>query len=679
MEATPCVLEVFGESPKTACESQSLPMETLRIRIIIENRFVNPMRLSDFIPSVSFCVFRGRFCLLLLGVFLSLGGSAFADTFKCTMVSKSVILREGGFIPMDFSLEYEGRGFQEGRFEVEIVLTGEVLSRTRSPELVIAAGVRPVSLLIAPPQYRSAAEMMLRMRFVAKGKTWELGEQSFITRGMGKSSLVLGMFHAGRVQSEIEDEWQRSLRLESVHPDVFNENLNMATVIDRVDVEEMPTRTLDYCRFDIVCLNNATFAAAKEKQLDALMRWVEAGGSVCLSTNGLGLGEHHTAFLARIISADDGTKSKDGSISRHRVELGRAVIISRPLTSELLQSNDWKAAAGFLWKLHSGLVALLESQGTPGIFLNDQDYYNRGYQNSHHYIMSLMNEMAEERRDFVTQIPTWTIIALLAAFLILIGPGDYLVLGWLLRRRWTWIAFPVLCLLCTWSISALADHYLGSSDRRQVIRIVDLSKDGRVLREVRYEMSFSAKNRVFQTPVKNGAAVPMDLSQSLGRGRSDTPLSTTEWQSAGSEIFNQPASQWTLSTVCITTFSEGTDDSGVPWQDLRFKKSGDKLEVITGDTTGKSGWIFRLNESPHLVRGNYEHVNFSCMENLISQPGNGTLGKVITQKSPQLDAGLGDLTLENLTQEGWRHVVAWKRTPEGISLYRRPLKMEEQP
>ena len=100
------------------------------------------MRLSDFIPSVSFCVFRGRFCLLLLGVFLSLGGSAFADTLKCTMVSKSVILREGGFIPMDFSLEYEGRGFQEGRFEVEIVLTGEVLSRTRSPELVIAAGDR---------------------------------------------------------------------------------------------------------------------------------------------------------------------------------------------------------------------------------------------------------------------------------------------------------------------------------------------------------------------------------------------------------------------------------------------------------------------------------------------------------------------------------------------------------
>ncbi len=80
-------------------------------------------------------------------------------------------------------------------------------------------------------------------------------------------------------------------------------------------------------------------------------------------------------------------------------------------------------------------------------------------------------------------IPIQFLILSLVVYILLIGPGDYYVLGWFKARRFTWILFPLLTVCFSWGMLRLTNYVMGTNDRLSKIRIVDLDQAGKVLRE----------------------------------------------------------------------------------------------------------------------------------------------------------------------------------------------------
>jgi hypothetical protein len=110
----------------------------------------------------------------------------------------------------------------------------------------------------------------------------------------------------------------------------------------------------------------------------------------------------------------------------------------------------------------------------------------------------------------VRLIPFSALIGMLVVFLLLIGPADYFVLGWLRRRRFTWLLFPATSLAFTVATVLMANHYLGLRDQRRSLLVVDLAQDGTALRWNRYELVFAARDKQSATELKDALWAPLD-------------------------------------------------------------------------------------------------------------------------------------------------------------------------
>jgi hypothetical protein len=98
---------------------------------------------------------------------------------------------------------------------------------------------------------------------------------------------------------------------------------------------------------------------------------------------------------------------------------------------------------------------------------------------------------------------------LLGAFVLIIGPADYYLLGLLRRRKLTWILFPATSLVFTIATVLIADYYLGLRDQRRSLTVVDLAADGTALRWNRFELVFAARDRQSVTELKDALWVPL--------------------------------------------------------------------------------------------------------------------------------------------------------------------------
>jgi hypothetical protein len=105
----------------------------------------------------------------------------------------------------------------------------------------------------------------------------------------------------------------------------------------------------------------------------------------------------------------------------------------------------------------------------------------------------------------VQMVPLSLIGAVLAAYIVVIGPVDYFVLGLLRMRRLTWILFPVVTIAFAVFTLFLSRWYLGTNDSRQAIEINDIVKGGTTARRTRIELLFLSRAREVGTDVQNGA------------------------------------------------------------------------------------------------------------------------------------------------------------------------------
>jgi hypothetical protein len=99
---------------------------------------------------------------------------------------------------------------------------------------------------------------------------------------------------------------------------------------------------------------------------------------------------------------------------------------------------------------------------------------------------------------------------MLTLFVLMIGPVDYAVLGWLRRRRYTWVLFPVMTAAFTVVTMWMANRYLGHGDHRRALVFVDIGEHGVVLRQDRYELLFAGHDQSVGMNVQDGLWAPME-------------------------------------------------------------------------------------------------------------------------------------------------------------------------
>jgi len=155
--------------------------------------------------------------------------------------------------------------------------------------------------------------------------------------------------------------------------------------------------------------------------------------------------------------------------------------------------SDWPATSLLVQKLISESMSPVAGASLGGRAL------------THSGITDLATQLraAQEQFPSVDRLSTWAVMALLATYLLVIGPVDYLLVHYILRRpQLTWVTFPVTVLiavgLALWG--AVATN--GSQMRINQIDLVDVDGSSQMLRSKSWLTVYGSQTRRYRVDVR---------------------------------------------------------------------------------------------------------------------------------------------------------------------------------
>lgn len=675
-----------------------------------------------------------RVAALLLPLFSP--ALALAAPLTAELLTGDLHLRKAAPIPLEVRITNHTQSIIEGRIELTLLRGGTAAAIHRSGELVIQPGARVVPLsLPSLPEAEDGDGLGAQIRFTGKSGELDLGRQQIGIFGLGANQFILAIPRAGRRLAEMDTARERGIYLESLRPALDKAPwLAITTIVAPLTAEQIPRHPLGWCAYDAVMLDGPAFAAAGEKQLTSLARWVEGGGSVFVCTNdppAAGLGAHHVAFLQRLAASQPAVSfsigengrvtwaSRDAGPRMFRTGIGRAVIATAtPASRDEYKHKSWREAVAWLWKVRADHRGTIAREGTLDNDWAKEGQAYRGFDDPRRndWEWDAANGFSALTPGAPRQLPLAVVAGVLGLLLVLIGPGDWMVLGWLRRRRWTWFVFPVLSAGFAWWMAHLSGKYLGVADRTGMIRLVDVGGDGRVLREVRYEMLFPANDREWTHDLRDAIAVPVPrpgerfitfppVEGTVGfRIRTPDAPAVSEWSSPGHFTLRRSVRQWTPALVRVTSFPDAKDDSGIDWNAAEESvktagaatlvpdaeddsendlKAEDEVSVKLGSRAGLHAADFVQGEWSGIDTGKLEsspryfpvspngpgispHVGETLpMREQFARQAQGFLNGLLVGRSPQAAGGLGDADTDQRT------LVAWRRVGNAIHIFRR--------
>jgi hypothetical protein len=494
--------------------------------------------------------------VLLATVFLA-GKLVAAEKLVGDLIPLGLRARNSAPIPVEARFKWDGTRVLEGKLELEFLEGNRVLGRFRTDDLALTTGEQRFRMLLPPLQQPfSDSQVEVRMKFVTADEVMDLGSSSLTLPTKSERALSLGWCNARVDSAALALDLEQSLALERFSPTLTpSEHRQLFTSMVRLNPEDLPIQPLAYTAFDVMVLTAEGFSEAHEGQLQTLARWVKGGGSVCVFVGG-GLQSHHLAFLNELIDtnstgpvfiADNAGNLLPGmkKISCLRSGVGRSVIVAGNLQPDPgLDSQAWREAVAFLWKIRDRQKqAILESghwqQSTNADW--EASFPTESYQGGTVRMrrpprwpppaapmptMAYGVQASSLGAELITQlmpktvrlIPFPALLGTLGVFVLMIGPVDYYFLGWLRRRRYTWVLFPAISIVFTLGTVLMANHYLGLRDQRRSLIVVDMDKDGTPVRWNRYELVFAARDRQSITEMKDALwssletdVMPMDF------------------------------------------------------------------------------------------------------------------------------------------------------------------------
>jgi hypothetical protein len=544
--------------------------------------------------------------------------------------SSHPVIRSGA--PFTLELEFESTfpDVIEGPLELTFSDGDRIHMRFHTTPIAIPADAKTSISILLPALAcrRNADESQVDVVLDARRKTFRFGKHDFRLPLRGMRQFVIGV--VGMSQVDV-GELARHLSLDEFRPPKLHRQ-NFATNVVELDPHRISGDTIGLYPYDVVVLAGQHFSVLSARQLETVAAWTESGGAVVVVPTGP-LTDAHRNFLAKVrgISRDDLPLDALGHLAplaaNDRNQLvtvgfafGRAVVLrSIPQfaangTPSTVSRSEWIRALGFLWNVHADQVesmltvgswkmpsppprkaaesknSFAASGGAAGLKMSVPDLRYLAYADPG----GLKPEepaAADQLRDLlfpadVRVVPFGIVIGLLASFLIAVAPADYWILGWLRRRRYTWIVFPCVSLFFTTLTVCIAGYYSGNTDHRGALVIVDVGQSGRPLRTSRIVHVVTADTHTLVAEIHDGLFARTEVQPAqLGVARPNDPLDALpaleddelayEGRVPSAYSVSWPSKQWSPAMHRVTRAGMDVELPQIDWAVL------DRLDLST--------------------------------------------------------------------------------------------------
>lgn len=552
-------------------------------------------------------------CAVLL-VFVAVPGVVAAQGVVDTRLRLSVAPQFGAFrgqapLALSVTLHWADPALLEGRLKLRWFVDQTHLGTYLSPETALAESSITRSILLPPViMPHDEAIFSIQGQFETADRVYDLDIHDVAVPLDWRRTFLVGLCREPPLRMGVDElppgsgvrtRLIESLRLEEFFSERFQAR-ELSTLVVEISPEDLPRTPLRLLSFDLLVIPADRFERLEPDQWESLAAWVEAGGSLCCLINSP-LTEEQVDIVNRLTGHDPVDapylRTAEGEllpvtggsvgIDLYRPALGRLAIVRGPVN---VDTRQWQRALLFLWKARQDAI---------GEWERGKLWPQRATVDRHGYQLPLtfepMRHLAAGEMtslllpESIQGLPLVSVAALLVLFLMLIAPGDYFLLGWLRRRRWTWVLFPAMSLLFTWVTMTLAERHLGTSSLGRSITIIDLSADGRPVRATRIDLLYAASNRMERTEQQEASLmVPIDPgTRDTGAARHRTPQPPKyepPWSYVGNlpgrHIVERTVRQWSPRLSRTTTIGppDTPDDSplaGFDWASITREQLDD--------------------------------------------------------------------------------------------------------
>lgn len=477
-------------------------------------------------------------------ILLSVSSANAAGPLRLKLSPVTSNIRSDAPISLNVHLDWASPSLVEGRLELTCFDGEKLLHRNVGSEVALFVGDRH-SRTILPPMSLSKdlSAMTVRARFLTETSDYDLGSFDVRVPVYWRRSFVIGIV-VPKANSRVAGsaELAQSLRLDQLGENEIPGN-QLVSIPSEITPDDLRASGLGLFSFDVLALTNPGFKALGEEQLDAISSWAEAGGSVFVIADSRN-SPAQSKFLNRIAGIPDndpgmlmnsdafppgGISDRGDQLRMYRPGLGRSVLLYADERPDAVL--DLKEAAAHLWKIRSKMQSEFRDIGTSnqlsmrllGAEFDQFDDSQLMYSPFQQVRLAEMDSLSSILLpDAVRSIPLSVVIVILALFLAAIVPFDYYVLGHFNCRRFTWLLVPVVSLVFTGFTASLGSSYLGSTDYRTSLELVDLTTGNRVIRSSRFEMLFTATQKDVATELKQTLYTPVNLRSGLQENESNS-------------------------------------------------------------------------------------------------------------------------------------------------------------
>lgn len=660
--------------------------------------------------------------LLLLGIAAGARPAQAAEGLSVKLKSLVPRSRSDAPIGVEAEFDWKGRALLEGRLEMTFKNGNELMGLCRSAEMSLTSGLQRFRMLLPAMSVANRNwPLNADVCFVTERGRVELDSCILFVSSVSERSLVVCASDPWEGLNPQHSRVAQSLRLERFNPDPGKPSeTTLFTFPARLRPEELPTYPLGYCSYDIVSLAGDGFSYVQRRQLEALRRWVQAGGSVCVLPQGP-LKPYHAAFLNDLAGGGKPAFGLDekgyletvsgfpmAGIGMYASGLGRSVVVLRSLDSDSdFDAYPWRQAVAFLWKIRADQVDHIANDGKwrtgqkqrsmrparyPGEYSPRTGFQRLPLESAGQLVQVLTPQT-------VRLIPFWVIALILVLFVLAIGPVDYFLLGILKQRRLTWVLFPLFSVGFALFAVYLSEHYMRRVDQRQAFVLVDLGRDGRVLRQNRFELLFAAREREAVTEVKSALFTPIDHKRLVDYSRAGGYMalaprdkSCLPWYEGRMPIhFNviQEIRQWSPQLNRVFTLRPMKTELNLNWDELdpssfRYHNSRrtaarlllgetpeqDRAPSDQGSVTAGSVYLFNMSNMYIAHRDVKLSVPESFLRQVCVRPEVG-LFSIVSQISPTGADNFEDLALLDSSDPNQWLLVVVIREGEDYIIYRR--------
>jgi hypothetical protein len=431
---------------------------------------------------------------------------------KMSVVPQFQTLRGQAPLNCFVRFQWQGAGLLEGRALFDIYGGDKYIGSWLSPEVALNDQVFVFPLMLPPAPLNSGKTpytvqvlfqtetglIRLDPRDLAAEPIWS--RRYLVGIVVPAASNSIGGFTATEGPPLVEEVFQLArFHREREAAAEFNTS---STPIAPADV---PIEPLRLTAFDLLIVSAEALRELTDPQVESIVRWTKAGGRLCLIANSTIPASQRPAWGAlvnesglepRIRFDEEGRARGLSAATRLRIApgVGRGLVL---LESAAVDQPEWLDDMEWIFGVQRPQAIEIARTGrweAPPVQKFGVNYERVRPFAGNESPAPVIRKLLMPRN--VHGVAVARVVFILSMCLLLIGPVDYIVLGRLGMRRWTWALLPVVALGTTWITVRMSQASLGDQNLHRSMSVVDLSTSREPVRVSRFDLEFAATEHV---------------------------------------------------------------------------------------------------------------------------------------------------------------------------------------